>query len=393
MNIYKLIEYINKLIIKRNVVIFNSFPDVSGNALALYSYIIRERPDIVSKYRLVWCVDSKDFYKSKRILKYSTGVNKHNLIRKRSIKGVFIYLKARYIISTHGYFSNIKSGKNQKHFNLWHGMPMKKIGYLLSDKNGQSDNADYTIATSNVFKVLMAKAFNISEQNVFVTGQPCNDLLFNSNNSLKRLGIIKHNYHKVLIWMPTYRKSIIGDIRSDGSEDSFGVLSVLTEHLEEFNGLLNKLGYLLIIKPHPMDNLCKLERVDTDNIKIILNEDLEVNNILLYELLGEADILLTDYSSVFIDYLNLDRPIAFICDDIREYSETRGFCFESVSDFLPGEHISCYTELEDYLNNIDVINEQWRLKREKVNKLFNEISDNNNSKRVCNSIFTDSLYD
>ena len=60
----------------------------------------------------------------------------------------------------------------------------------------------------------MRKAFKIEAENVLITGQPRNDFLFTNNFTLKNLlGISDDNKDKMILWMPTYRKSIKGDIR------------------------------------------------------------------------------------------------------------------------------------------------------------------------------------
>ena len=146
--------------------------------------------------------------------------------------------------------------------------------------------------------------------------------------------------------------------------------------------LLEKEGILLLIKPHPMDAICNMKLDNSPYIKVFMNKDLDECGVVLYELLAECDVLLTDYSSVFIDFLNLDRPIAFVCDDIESYAANRGFCFEPVKEYLPGEIVRNYKELESYLKNLDEINERWTEKRAEINQMFNCYSDNQSAKRV-----------
>ena len=136
-----------------------------------------------------------------------------------------------------------------------------------------------------------------------------------------------------------------------------------------------------------MDAICKMPMESSTFIKVFQNKHLDEAGVILYELLAESDVLFTDYSSVFIDYLNLDRPIAFVCDDVEVYSENRGFCFEPVGEYLPGEMIKNYEELKLYLRNMDSLNERWNEKRKKINQIFNQYSDNLSSKRVFDYIF------
>lgn len=367
---------------KKNIIVFNSFPDVSGNALALYEYILKNRMDISNKYKLIWTVGAKNVDKSAEFLRVRTGISHHKVVEKKSIEGILSFFSARYLISTHGYFPRIGTSRNQTHINLWHGMPFKKIGQDVDHISGKKDTADYTIATSLAFKKIMAHAFSISEDRVIVSGQPCNDTFFSGKDVLSAFGI-PHNYEKIIMWMPTYRKSVVGDIRVDGNENAFGVSDVLGNHFNEIDMCLKKQNYLLLIKPHPMDVLCRTFLPESNNIKVILNSDLETKNILLYELLGNCDVLWTDYSSVFIDYLIVNKPIAFVCNDIDEYAKTRGFFFEPALEYMPGELVTNYDELIKYLNNMDVINKKWENKRKGITQIFNSFCDSSASERVC----------
>ena len=72
----------------------------------------------------------------------------------------------------------------------------------------------------------------------------------------------------------------------------------------------------------------------------------------LYSLIGECGVLLTDYSSVYIDYLILNRPIGFIIDDFEEYKNSRGFVFDKPDDWMPGEKIKTFEELEKFILDI-----------------------------------------
>lgn len=382
----KILSGFNKIFPKRKLIVFNSFPDVSGNALALYEYILKNRTDIIENYKLVWTVRDKSVEEARKILEIRTGNSfKHNIIKKKRLYGFLCYFSAKYVVSTHGYFPMIETAPNQTHINLWHGMPFKRIGRLLEGPrtNGRQDEADSSIATSETFRNLMAKAFGISTENVYVTGQPCNDLLFKDNLALANLNINKKDYSKIILWMPTYRNSTFGDIRKDGNAESFGVREVLLNEFDNLEKILTKNNYLLLIKPHPMDEICKINFRSSNHIRVISNEYLDSKNVLLYELLGNCDILLTDYSSVFIDFLITNKPIAFVCDDVSEYGDSRGFCFETPMDYMPGEIISNYTELIEYLENVDEFNSKWEKKYEEIKQLFNPLNDGKASERVC----------
>ena len=71
-------------------------------------------------------------------------------------------------------------------------------------------------------------------------------------------------------------------------------------------------------------------------VQFIQESDLEMAGIQLYELLGQTDALMTDYSSVAVDYMLCDKPIAFLLEDYEAYRKNRGFVFEDPLQYMPG---------------------------------------------------------
>ena len=384
----KIVNVANKIVPKKNMILFNSFPDISGNSLMLYRYMAEHQREFLKSVQVVWSIQGDDEKLARKLLESVSDYSDFKICKKKSIAGLWTLCRSKYIISTHNYITGIKSHGEQKHYNLWHGMPFKAIGSMV-ENGGAGDviQADYTLATSEVFQDIMSKAFSLPTERVMITGQPCNDILFFENKALEKLGIAKKKKKKVLLWMPTYRKSMVGSIREDGDVNAFGVVDIFENHFEELTALLQAEGILLLIKPHPMDVICQMKLKTTRYIKVFQNKDLDAAGVVLYELLAESDVLFTDYSSVFIDYLNLDRPIAFVCDDIESYAANRGFCFEPVREYLPGEIIHNYEELTQYLRNMDSLNDKWEEKRKEINKVFNQYSDSQSSERVFKFIF------
>ncbi len=392
MKLRLIVNWLNKRIPKKNIVLFNSFPDISGNSWAVYCYIKRERPDLQKKYRLIWSVGKKEVYFARKKIEdfqktLSTGHNKTEICIKKSIRGIWLYCCAQYFITTHNYFTGVNTTRDQKNINLWHGMPLKRIGKYLDDQEHDNIQADCTIATSSFFQKVMEKAFDLPDKDVWITGQPCNDVFFEQTDALFRLGIQKSKYEKIIIWMPTYRTSVVGEIRCDGDADGFGVVSLLRENIKSLNDLLKKKGYLLLIKPHPMDMINEMNLENSENLWIIRGKELCNKNVELYELLAETDVLMTDYSSVYVDYLLLKKPIAFFCNDMEAYEKSRGFCFPSIMELLPGEKIYNEKDFWNYLENLDDLNDRWIWERERICELFYQNQDNNSSKRVCERIF------
>jgi CDP-glycerol glycerophosphotransferase (TagB/SpsB family) len=108
-----------------------------------------------------------------------------------------------------------------------------------------------------------------------------------------------------------------------------------------------------------------------------------------YNLLKISDCLITDYSSIYIDYLLLNKPIFFYCYDINKYqSENREIYFNYFKDiFTPGKKIRKKKDMSK--NIIKFLNEKkdiYKYKRKKSKKFFNFYLDQNNSSRVFDHI-------
>ena len=386
-----LLSFLDSIFPKRNIIIFNSFPDVTDNSFALYRYIVTNREDISHKYKLVWTVSCNPRIMEEKLNALIKGYN-HVVVSKKSFKGLLLFLRAKYLITTHGYFGGIGNVNGQTHINLWHGMPLKTIGKGMRQQSstGFGIDADITVATSELFQELIAYSFQINKTQVKITGLPRNDMLFDKGFGLANLNI-SANFNKVIMWMPTYRKSVVGDIRNDGNSDGFGLKDVLFNDFERLDDLLKRKNYLLLIKPHPMDELSKMELPSSEHIVCVNDEILNKYNVPLYFLLADTDALITDYSSVFIDYLLTGNPIAFACNDLKEYENTRGFYFENIQEKMPGQFLENKSQFFDYLERMDEFNSVWMDKYFEVRNGFNPLVDGKACERFCNTIWGETI--
>src|SRR5690606_96579 len=86
---------------------------------------------------------------------------------RKGIRGVWKVLSAKYIFFTHDTYKFVVRNRQQVLFNLWHGMPIKKLGRLKGHVQAYEIPAmDYTLATSNFFAEIMAKVFAIEPSRV-----------------------------------------------------------------------------------------------------------------------------------------------------------------------------------------------------------------------------------
>lgn len=267
-------------------------------------------------------------------------------VKKNSIVGLYYLFRSSKIYYTHGIFGFFKVIDENKQLviNLWHGMPIKNIGYL--DGKSIVSNFHYVLSSSPFFVSIISKAFGVRKDKVLIDTLPRNKILLRKSNN-KKLSKIKSKYKKIHIWLPTYRKSSVGDIRNDGNSSSIFGFDGL--NLELLNNALVDTESLLIVKPHPMALQVKSFYEKLSNI-IIINENwLYEHELTLYELLSTVDTLWTDFSSVFIDFLLVNKPIIFVIPDFNQYKNNRGFTFPLNREMLPGPVIESKEELISYL--------------------------------------------
>ncbi len=367
--IIRLFSYFFSFVIPVNkrLLIFVSQPDYADNAYAVYLYMIKHSE--FNNLKFCWLLEDLSKYKKiiMQEINFFSCVKRNVLcVKRKSILGIWISFRARYIINTCGLFCFIKYHQKDKRINLWHGMPIKSIwtsdGFPLGD---------YTIASSILFKNLMSKGLKVNLDHVLVIGQPRNDLMFHEN--LFFFPFLETKYKSVGIWMPTFRRTVSNEY-TDGSYTTNNISFIKIPDLLKLNNYLNSINSFLIIKIHPLDILQNEKIPNYSNLIILNNKNFESR--MLYPLLGKCDYLLTDFSSVAIDFEILNRPIGFIIDDYDEYKNTRGLFIND----LPGKNIYNYNDLQEFIK--EVTNKNYEIP--KYENKFNLYKDSNSTKRLLN---------
>ncbi|HYF71626.1 MAG TPA: CDP-glycerol glycerophosphotransferase family protein, partial [Nocardioides sp.] len=208
--------------------------------------------------------------------------------------------------------------------NLWHGdgpkdiRPDKRVGALIA--------STYFVGSTPLWSHWQAEAFEVPADRVLLTGNPRTDQLWRpaDREALAQLGITG----EFVVWMPTFRQArAVGAVRVHAGgpvDDGRAGLAPLVEGLAER-------GMQLVVKPHPMD----ADRRRWPGTVTVDEDDLVRAGVSLYALLGASAGLVTDYSSVWVDYLLLDRPLAFLVPDRTSYS--RALFPADILDWVPGE--------------------------------------------------------
>lgn len=359
----------------KNYIILESNPDLTDNTYSLFKILLKNK--VNEKYKLFWFVDDKNMYKNINIknVYFINAFGEINIFEK--IKKIYINIKSKYIIDCNKlvYKKNI----NQKRLYLSHGMPYK----LVSDYCNTIGNVDCFLSLSPFFDNIISEFCHVDKDNIIDLGFPRNDDLFSKTKNIRNMFKNK-NFDKTIMWLPTYRQreNKISDLSMKNSFELGIPIIYNIENLRVLNNLLNELNILLVLKPHPAQDLSVIKTEKLSNFILLTNQDLENENINLYEFLGQTDALITDYSSVYYDYLLTNKPIAITTDDFDEYKETFDFAFDNIFDVIKGEYINNFDELKSFINNVANGNDIAKHERENIKKILHKFQDENSSSRV-----------
>ena len=222
-------------------------------------------------------------------------------------------------------------------------------------------NIDYNfftklVSSSDLFTPIMKTAFNAKDEQMLLVGNIRNDELFEEKKD------------KNIIWMPTYRNSK----NYHDSQDAF-IFSLDESEFEDINTILAEYEYHLYIKLHPLEESQFKFKNNYSNIHMLSEDIISQHYGTLYKFLGTTSALITDYSSVFLDYYLLDRPVAFTINDYEEYKEKRGFVFDDIKSLMAGPTISNLEELLKFLLSVMNSEDEFYIERNKVNSIVNSI--------------------
>ena len=360
-----LVTFFSILPIKKNYIVLESEGDFWDNARAFYEYLIDNSYN--NKYRIIWIVHEPNLYPRRKnvvfVSRHSLGIN---------LKADYFIARTSCFLFTHPYWLK-KWRKNQTVLNLTHSSMMLKA----AGKN-ISNCFDYMLCASNAVKERKKKTYYITDDQAVILGSPRMDLLYHSKNSIRKI-IPHYNNERVIISMSTFKQTKYWN--DSASVDRFALNIIESESdLILLNDFLENHNTYLIIKIHHLQDMSFINSIRLNRIFYLIDYDLQIKDIQLYELLGEADALITDYSSVYYDYLVLDRPIGFLIADIDDYS--RGFCIDNPLDEMPGEKIKTVKQLYDFIISTNAGFDSYKKERESLRDEVHLYKDDKNCARL-----------
>lgn len=342
------------------------------NSKYLFLYTVADREHI----RAVWLSRDDDVVTTLQKEGYEA-------YHTNSVQGMRLNLRAGYVFLSHGMPDvNRWCSGGATTVLLWHGIALKQIGrdgYKQRKriervkriiKDNVFDRYDWILVPSEAMVKPFFSAFRISPERILPIGYPRNDVLAGSWSGhdptadavLNECYAELHRNGTVLLYMPTKHY-----------ETSERVVDQL--RLFELDQWLAERDAYFLVKPHPAE---PFDLGNEEFSRIISVPD----GIDIYPLLQHTDMLITDYSSIYFDYLLLDKPIVFYPFDLEQYRSTRGFYLD-YEEVTPGP-IS--TNFDDLLKNIENILEtdEYTAKRKSVRETFLQPTTVDRCKEICN---------
>jgi CDP-glycerol glycerophosphotransferase len=311
---------------KKNIIIFGAWfgEKYSDNSMYLFEYACQMR-----EMDCIWLTHKKSI-----IIHLKEQNKKAHYIW--SLKGIWYSLRAGIVVVSSGkidvnrYFIN-----GATIINLWHGAPMKKIGKLdnlvfskikesvknIVLPNISEYNIDYVLSTSKEFDDILTNAFGLLPSQIVKTGYPRNDVFFKTS-APKKVALTKVAY------LPTFRdnQSNYNLFETFGFQKDVWAKFLVDNNAELYLGSHFASDFMINSKEY--DNRIKL---------IPSDEFFNINEYLL-----NIDIVITDYSGIYFDFLLQKKPIILAPFDLDFYKHN---CRELSFDYFD---LECFGFAENW---------------------------------------------
>ena len=337
----------------KNIIMIESHNDFDCNGGAFYRYLLEHK--VNENYKIVWVLKHKNRTK---LPDNVTWVRAYG----PSLRKAYYNWNAKFLLADCLISKKLKV--EQISVYLTHGAIALKS---VKGKEVVDSTVDYVLAGSPNYDSVYREELSLSEkQQLLYFGFPCTDVFFDDSHHISINNIVKKQFKKCVLWMPTFRKGG-HNARNDSSKElPLGIPLIETvDQYKELNVFLSKTDTLLIIKIHPMQDPKTLEKLkDMSNIFVLTGERTKELKLDIYDLIKETDALLSDYSSIAFQYLLLNRPIGFVLSDI-DYLNS-GLSVDNPEFYLTGHKIYSFDDLMNFIETVrnekdDYINDRTAL--------------------------------
>lgn len=247
-----------------------------------------------------------------------------------SLRALRLGLRARAVLVSHSRrdVGLLGYSRLRRYVQLTHGVGPKTMGYAKRDADRPSldrETSTYAavVCSSELEATFWERAYHLPSSDIWPVGVPRNDRLVEpADPRLAEQHPVLRG--RVVLYAPTFRDwALLEDYLPIPGMDPEALVALLEEH-----------DATLLIRPHYYEAgaaRATIDRVGSPRVQPADDTVFGDTN----ELLKHVDVLITDYSSIYMDFLLLDRPVVFNPVDLAEYEAQRGFFFR-YEDHTPG---------------------------------------------------------
>ncbi len=364
--IKKLLSFLPTL----NLIVFESVPNLSDNPKPVFDEMIKR--GLNKKYKFIWIVSGKS--NDLPIIKNVHYCDKNSRFFKFQL--LFYRMFAKAMICGNEFL--VTSRKKQTSFYISHGTAIKSVKSYYT----MPENINYFLVDGDGTKEMMTYQYNTTPDKTIALGYPRNDVLVNSKRDISPL-FPENAGQKIIVWYPTFRQHKNANISA--TQNALPIIH--DEKLAiELNEIAKSNNALLVLKPHFAQDISKFKAQSLSNIKFIDDSFFTKNNISSYEFVGNCDALITDYSSIYYDFLLCDKPIGLVWEDYEEYKESVNFAIDMDVLMKGGEKIYNLDDFGKFLKNIANGIDPLKKERDEVSLWANYSRDGKSAERVADFV-------
>jgi len=353
-------KYYAECTVDSRMVLYEAY---AGRGLVCSPYAIfkmfQKRSDF-GAYTHVWAVESQE---QQQELKVEWGQPNVSFVVRDSDSYCRYLCMAKFLINNLSFPNYFTKKPEQVYINTWHGIPLKTLGFDIPDGRITGLNTVRNFLSVDVFlspNRFMTECFRnafrlegLYEGHIMESGMPRNDNLFHTDRQdvvrkLQKAGVCLDEKKKLILYAPTWKGQQYSN-PDTGTERYLQLLAEAEKHIDSEK-------YQVLVKPHQIVYKHMAEQGGNLTAQFI-PASMDAN-----ELLSAVDILISDYSSIYFDYLATGKPILFYIPDLRDYQEQRGLYFGT--DKLPGPVAQTLQELGTLLDNVPAAVAPYREKYE-----------------------------
>lgn len=381
-------EYVKEYAVKDKTILYEAFGGrgMICNPYAIFEYLLEQEE--YQDYTHIWVID--DFEENRlQIAKYEKYPNVR-FVKYKTKEYCKALAVTKYLINNVSFPSYFLKREEQVYLNTWHGTPLKNMGFDIPGANITQGNTvrnllsvDYLISSSPYMTQTAYKNSyklqNLYEGTILEEGFPRNDRFFEQDREeifrkFQQYGVDVEKEKKIILYAPTWR----GEEYSKPDTSLKEVYEILHKIEEKVD--LNE--YQILVKLHQIVyHYINENKVEMDGEKKkFIPASMDTN-----EILAVTDVLISDYSSIFYDFLITGRPILFYTPDIHEFEQYRGLYF--TQENLPGPVASDLEQLGTLLENISDAVKPYQEIYQKVRKQICPNDDGNVCQRVTDAVF------